>query len=123
MVEQCEQMLLLLARASDVVALCETDNPPAVAELVEAFGMPATVWIERQVTREEIVAQSKRVERELERLRQEEARLATKLASAEFQQRAPEEVRRQAADRRQAALDRIAALEAQLGELGRSLSS
>jgi valyl-tRNA synthetase len=63
------------------------------------------------------------VERELERLRQEEARLATKLGSAEFQQRAPEEVRRQAAERRQAALERIAALAAQLEDLGRSLRS
>jgi valyl-tRNA synthetase len=123
MVEQCEQVLLLLARASDVVALRETENAPAVAELVEVFGTPAIVWIERQVSRDEIVAQSKRVERELERLRQEEARLATKLGSAEFQQRAPEEVRRQAAERRQAALERIAALAAQLEDLGRSLRS
>jgi valyl-tRNA synthetase len=123
MLEQCQQMLLLLARASDVVALRDADNPPAVAELVEAFGTPATVWIERQVSREEIVAQSKRVERELERLRQEEARLAAKLGSAEFQQRAPEEVKKQAGDRRQAALDRIAALAAQLEYLSRSLAS
>ncbi|MFB3880614.1 MAG: valine--tRNA ligase [Armatimonadota bacterium] len=122
MIADCERILLLLARASEVTLDSGLQSAPAVAELAEAFGAPTTVWIERQVSHDEIVAQSKRVERELARVRQEEARLASKLGSTEFQQRAPAEVRRQAEERRQAALERIAALEEQLGELKRSLS-
>jgi len=94
-----------------------------VAEIIECLGEPATVWIERQISREEILAQSSRVERDLERARQEETRLASKLESADFQEKAPAEVKRKAAERREASRERIEALETQLAELARWLET
>jgi valyl-tRNA synthetase len=120
--EDGREAVLLLARGSEIAVSGDVDARPAVAELVQCFGESCAVWIERQVSREEILAQTKRVERELERLRQEDARLAGKLESAEFQEKAPEHVKQQAAERRQAALGRIAALEAQLADLAKALA-
>jgi valyl-tRNA synthetase len=70
-----------------------------------------------------MAAQASRVERELTRLRQEEARLAGKLRKEEFQRKAPEQVRRQAAERLAETRQRAAGLEAQLADLNRSLGS
>jgi len=121
--EDGREAVLLLARGSDIAVSGNLGARPAVAELVHCFGEPCAVWIERQVSREEILAQAKRVQRDLERLRQEDARLASKLESAEFQKKAPAEVKRKATERRQAALERIAALEVQLADLAKLRNS
>jgi len=114
-------LVVFLARGSDLTLTADSEQRPAVSEIIECLGETAAVWIERQASREEMAAQAKRVERELDRLRQEEGRLAGKLGNAEFEQKAPEHVRRQAADRLAETQHRAAALEAQLADLNRSL--
>ncbi len=113
-------LIRFLARGSDL-AFAPESGRPSVAEIIDCLGEPATVWIEREVSRDEIMARTKRVERDLEKLRQEETRLVVKLDSAEFQSKAPEHVKRQVEERRQAARERIAAQEAQLAELNKTL--
>ncbi|MFB3880440.1 MAG: valine--tRNA ligase [Armatimonadota bacterium] len=116
------QAILLLARGSEIIVSDDVDAKPAVAELVDCFGQQCAVWIERRVSREEIVAQRKRVERELERLRKDEASLAGKLESADFEAKAPERVRQQTAERLEAARQRIEALRGQVRDLDGELS-
>jgi valyl-tRNA synthetase len=114
-------LVVFLARGSDLTLTADSGRRPAVAQVIECLGETGAVWIERQASRDEMVAQANRVKRELDRLRQEEARLASKLGSAQFQQKAPDHVRRQAADRLAETQHRAAALDAQLADLNRSL--
>ena len=116
-----EDSVLVLARGSALALSDETDLRPAMAELVECLGEAAVVSIEREVSREELEEQRRRVERELGRLREEEARLAERLGNAEFVRRAPEEVKGQTKARQAAARERVGALEEQLADLVRSL--
>jgi valyl-tRNA synthetase len=116
-------LVVFLGRGSELTLTADAGQRPAVAEMIECLGETAAVWIERQASREDMAAQASRVERELTRLRQEEARLAGKLRKEEFQRKAPEQVRRQAAERLAETRQRAAGLEAQLADLNRSLGS
>lgn len=116
-----EDSLLLLARGHTLVLSDETDSRPAMAELVQCLGGAAVVSIEREVSRDELEEQRRRVERELGRLRDEEAKLAKKLENEQFMSKAPETVKSQAKERRAAAAGRVQALEGQLADLTKSL--
>jgi len=115
------ELVLFLARGSEL-APAEMGARPAMAELIECLGEPMVVWIEREASRKDLQEQRGRVERDLGRLRQEQARLEAKLSSADFQTKAPDQVKQQAQQRHQAGRERMAALEAQLVELNRSLA-
>jgi len=117
-----EESVLLLARGNALALSDDTDSRPAVAELVECLGGASVVSIEREVTREELEGQRKRVERELERLREEDAGLTKRLENAEFLRRAPEEVRRKTEERQAAGRERAHALQEQLADLVKSLA-
>jgi len=116
-----EDSLLLLARGSALVLSEEADSRPAMAELVQCLGGAAVVSIEREVSSDELEEQRRRVERELGRLRDEEAKLAKKLENEQFMSKAPETVKSQAKERRAAAAGRVRALEGQLDDLAKSL--
>ena len=111
----------LLARGAALEVSGEPSARPAVAELVQCLGDSAVVWIEREAGRKELEEQRDRVKRELGKVMEEAARLASKLEHPEFMKRAREEVKAQARARHEAARQRVEALEAQLAELERSL--
>jgi len=128
-----------LARAENVSVYAEGQPEVVRVETIRCFGEPTVVAIGPVVMNEQgrtqpvgfsisgedrlIEAQRARLERDLARLRRQEAGLVGKAENAEFLAKAPEQVRRQVAERLEAARERIEALTAQLEELGRSLSS
>jgi len=117
-----EESVLLLARGRSLSVSGETDTRPAMAEIVDCLGGEAVVSIEREVSREELAGQRKRLARELERVRDQEAKLAMKLKDEQFMSKAPESVRLQAEERHAAAEERVRALEAQLADLVKALA-
>ncbi len=115
------ESVLLLARASELSILDDTEERPAMAELVHCLGAPTAVWIERKVSRREREEQQARLEKELGRLREEEARLAEKLANQQFMSKAPEQIKERIEKRYGEARARAEALGEQLAELLSSL--
>ncbi len=119
--EANKDSVLLLARGSELALPDPTEPRPPMGELVECFGEPAVVSIEREVSRKELEEQRTRVERELGRVREEQSRLAKKLENEGFVRRAPEEVKSETKARCAAAVERVRALEEQLADLARYL--
>lgn len=119
--EASKDSVLLLARASNLELPAVILDHPAMVELVQCLGDSAVVWIEREADRGELEEQRTRVERELGKIGEEIARLASKLENEQFMSKAREEVKAQTRQRHEAALERAAVLVEQLTELERAL--
>jgi valyl-tRNA synthetase len=116
-----EEAVLLLTRGEGLT-LAEVGTPePAVAEVIHCFGEPAVISIAVEASREELIAQRARLEKDLARLREEEGRLSAKLANEEFTSRAPQAVVAKVQAQYVEARERREAVERQLAEIARTL--
>lgn len=117
-----QEAVLLLTRGEGLT-LAETGVPEqAVAEVVHCFGEAVVVSIAAQVSREELLGQQARLSKDLDRLREEEARLAAKLENQEFTSRAPQAVVEKVQAQLAEAKERREAVARQLAEIARSLA-
>ncbi len=87
-----QEAVLLLARGERLTLAAEGAPSQALAEVIHCFGEAALVSIVAEVSREELLGQQARLEKEVGRLEDEEARLAAKLANPAFASRAPQQV-------------------------------
>jgi valyl-tRNA synthetase len=116
-IEANRAAILLLARGTSLSFAAEASGPTGMAELVHCFGESATVSIAVKSSAQELNAQRARLERDLARLRSEEAGLQQKLANAEFMSRAPRQVIEKTESRLREVRERRAALEEQLSAI------
>ncbi len=118
-----EDLIVLLARGTDLDLREASDERPAMAEVVHCMGESVTVSIDRSASRRELEEQQARIERTLSRLREEEGRLANRLGNTQFLKQAPADIQNRTRARQAAAREQIRTLEAQLADLAEALRS
>jgi valyl-tRNA synthetase len=115
-----QEAVLLLARGERLTLAAEGGPSQALAEVIHCFGEAALVAIAAEVSREELLGQRARLEKDLGRLREEEARLTAKLANPEFTSRAPQHVVAKVQTQCAEVRERREAVARQLSEIERS---
>ena len=92
MLKANQAAVLLLTGGRELSLPPDGGAQPTLAEVVYCLGERVVVSVAVEASAQELSAQRVRLERDLARLQQEEARLAQKLQSAEFLARAPQPV-------------------------------